>query len=176
MKTATRTKAIAVKITDLDQANQSLREIAHLQDEIERIDASADRKIAKIKEDAALSGKEYRKRIIELEQGVSLYAEHNKEELFPEKRSVELSYGRIGFHKSAKILIKNKPAEKSTLELIKKIFPKETGAIRIKEEVNRDELSEWPSEKLTQVNASRQRKDAFYYEIDRERVNQDLLR
>ncbi len=175
MKTATRTKAIAVKITDLDEANQSLREIAHLQDEIERIDASADRKIAKIKEDAALSGKEHRKRIIELEQGVSLYAEHNKEELFPEKRSVELSYGRIGFHKSTKISVKNKPAEKSTLELIKKLFPK-SGAIRIKEEVNKDELSEWSSEKLAQVNATKEKKDAFYYEIDRERVNQDLLR
>ncbi len=169
-----RQKAKAVKVTSLNEVNQVLREIAHLQGEIERIDSHADRKIAKLKEEAALAGEDMRKRIIGLEQGVALYAEYNKDELFVEKRSVELSYGRIGFHRSTKISIKNRPAEKSTLALIKKLFPK-SEAIRIKEEVNKDELSEWPDEKLAQVNARKEHRDSFYYEISREQVNQELL-
>ncbi len=169
----TRNRAACVKIQDLNQSNQVLREIASLQNELQIIDGQADQKIAKIKEQAALEGEKKRKRIIELEQGLSVYAEYNKADLFPEKRSVDLPYGRIGFHRSTKIHIKHKPENKSTLALLKKLFKGQ--AIRIKEEVDKDELNAWPSEKLAQINATKDQNDNFYYEIDRDEVNQSML-
>lgn len=168
-----RSKPQSSKINNLSEANQSLREIALLEDDLSRIDAEADRKIAKIKEEAVKKGEQGRKRILELEQGLALFAEYNKTDLFSEKRSAELSYGRLGFHRSTKISIKTKPAEKSTLYLLKTLFGKK--AIRIKEEVDKEELKDWPKDKLAQVNAKKIQSDNFYYEIDREQVNQDML-
>ena len=168
-----RAKPQSSKINNIHEANQTLREIALLQDDLARIDTEADRKIAKIKEDAVKKGEQGRKRIVELEQGLALFAEYNKTDLFPEKRSAELSYGRFGFHRSTRISIKTKPAEKSTLYLLKTLFPKK--AIRVKEEVDKEELKDWPDEKLAQINAKKVQNDNFYYEIDREQVNQDML-
>ena len=110
----------AIKVKNLNEANETMREIAFLQNELDRIDSHADRKIVKLKEQASIEGENFRKQLIELEQALSVYAEYNKKELFVEKRSVDLSFGKIGFHKSTSISIKNKPTEKSTLALLKK--------------------------------------------------------
>ena len=101
------------------------------------------------------------------------YAEYHKDELFLEKRSVGLTFGKLSFHHSTRISIKGRPEEKSTLFLLKKLFKGK--AIRLKEEVNKDELKDWPTEKLTQINAKREERDNFGYEIDRQAVNEGLL-
>ena len=168
-----RQKAIAIKIADLHNASQTLREIAALQDELSGIDAKADQAIAKIKEDAAKKGESLRKKVVELEQALALYSDYNKNELYSDKRSIELAYGRMGYHKSTKVKIKTKPIEKSTLYLLEKLFRGK--GIRIKKEVNKEELKDWPDEKLAQVNAKKEKNDSFYYEIDREQINNELL-
>ncbi len=67
-----------------------------------------------------------------------------------------------------------KPEAKSTLFLLKKLFG--GAAIRVKEDVNKEELKDWPEEKLAQVHAKKEHKDQFFYEIDRERINEALLK
>ena len=47
----------AIKIKNLNEANETMREIAFLQNELDRIDSHADRKIAKLKEQASIEGK-----------------------------------------------------------------------------------------------------------------------
>ena len=168
-----RNKAIAIKINNLEEASQTLCQITFMQDELSAIDTKADQAIAKIKEEATLNGKSLRKSIIELEQALAIYSDYNKGELYTEKRSIELGYGRMGYHKSTKISIKNKPNDKSTLYLLKTLFKGK--GIRIKEEVNKEELKDWSNEKLIQVNAKKIIMDNFYYEIEREQINQELI-
>ena len=142
------------KIKDLKQADHVLYEIAGIQSELEKIDGDADKAIAEIKAKASIAGEGLRNRLVQLEQALLLYAEYHKDELFLEKRSVGLTFGKLSFHHSTRISIKGRPEEKSTLFLLKKLFKGK--AIRLKEEVNKDELKDWPTEKLAQINAKRE--------------------
>jgi len=156
------------QIKNLDDANIALAEIGKLQFKLDAIDAKASEKIGKIKEQAAKEGEPFRNRIMELEQALAVYAEYNKAELFKEKKTIALSYGNIGFRLSTKVHIK-----KTTLELLKKFGGK---GIRIKEEVNKEELAEWDNETLSQVDAAKVSQDTFFYEINKEEINKELMK
>lgn len=159
----------AAQIKSLDDANQALAEIGRLTMRLEAIDGKAAEKIGKIKEEAAKAGEEARERIKDLEAALTLYAEYNKSELFKDKKSIPLSYGIIGYRLSTKVSIK-----RTTLELLKKLFGGK--GIRIKEEVDKEELKDWLDSDLAQVDAAKVTQDTFYYEVNRDEVNKDLMR
>ncbi|HPA71679.1 MAG TPA: host-nuclease inhibitor Gam family protein [Spirochaetota bacterium] len=157
------------QIKSLEDANAALAEIGRLTLQIEAIDGKATEKIGKIKEDAAIKGKEARERIQDIETALSLYADYNKAELFQDRKSIPLTYGQIGFRMSTKVSIK-----RTTLELLKKLFPGK--GLRVKEEVDKEQLKDWPDEDLAQVDAAKVPQDTFFYEVNRDEVNKDLLK
>ena len=156
------------QIKNLDEANLALAEIGGLHLKLEAIDGKANERIGEIKEKAAKAGEDARNRIQELDSALVLFAEYNKAELFKDKKTVPLSYGNIGFRLSTKVTVK-----KTTLELLRKLFPK---GLRIKEEINKDELKTWDDSQLAQVDAAKTEQDTFFYEVNREEVNKDLLK
>jgi phage host-nuclease inhibitor protein Gam len=133
------------KIENLDEANMVLKEIGILEKELEGIDAEAHKQIAEIKESAANKGKALRKRVVDDSERLSAYASYNKDELFKEKRSIQLSFGSFGYRKSTSISIR-----KTTLELLKKLNL--TKYIRVKEEVDKETMSELDDDTLSQVD------------------------
>lgn len=157
------------QIKTLDDANQALAEIGALELQLEAIDGEATKRIGDIKERAAKEGEKGRNRIKELEAALALFAEYNKAEMFSDKKTIPLTYGEIGFRKSTKVTVK-----KSTIELLKKLFPGR--GIRIDEKVNKEELAEWNDEELAKVDAAKVSTDEFGYKINREEVNKNLLR
>lgn len=157
------------QIKSLEGANTALAEIGRLEMKLEVIDGKASERIGKIKEKAAEDGEAARNRIKELDSALALYAEYNKLELFRDKKTLALSYGYIGFRLSTKVITK-----KTTLELLKKLFPGK--GIRIKEEIDKDELKSWEDSQLTQIDAAKVEQDTFFYEVNREEVNKDLLK
>jgi phage host-nuclease inhibitor protein Gam len=159
----------SAQVKSLDDANQALAEIGRLTMQLEAIDGKAAEKIGKIKEDAAAKGAEARDRIKDLENALSIYAEYNKGELFKDRKSITLSYGSIGYRLSTKVSVKS-----STLELLKKLFSGK--GVRIKEEVDKEQLKDWDDTDLAQVDAAKVTKDTFYYEVNREEINKDLMR
>ncbi len=168
MTTVRKRIATPQQIKNLDEANLALSEIGKLQLKLEAVDGKASEKIGKIKEDAAKAGEEARNRIKELDSALALFAEYNKIDLFKEKKTISLSYGNIGFRLSTKVSVK-----KTTLELIKKLFPQ---GLRIKEEIDKDELKTWEDSQLAQVDAAKVEQDTFFYEVNREEVNKDLMK
>jgi len=159
----------SIQVKSLDDANQALAEIGRLTMQLEAIDGKAAEKIGKIKEDAAAKGEEARNRIKDLENAVTIFAEYNKGELFKDKKSIPLSYGSIGYRLSTKVSVK-----RSTLELLTKLFGGK--GIRVKEEVDKEQLKDWEDSDLAQVDAAKVTKDTFYYEVNREEINKDLMR
>ena len=157
------------KIENLDQANLVLKEIGLLEKELEGIDSDAHRQIAEIKEDAAKRGKVIRDRIVDASARLGSYAGYNKEELFKDRKSVQLSFGVFGYRKSTAISTK-----KTTLELLKKM--KLNKCIRVKEEPDKEAMAELDDEPLAQVDAVRKVKDDFFCEADKEEVNKELLK
>lgn len=164
--------SIPMEITTEEAANAALREIGTLTIKLEAIDAKADQKIGKIKEDAAIEGEEYRDRIAEIDDAIALFCKVNKHKLFTDRKSIALSYGVIGFRLSTSIKIK-----RTTLELIKKLFPDRVKtAVRTKEEPNKEDLKEWKDEELAQVDAAKVVEDKPFYEVNREEVNKNLMK
>lgn len=157
------------QIKDLSDADQALAEIGSLELQLEAIDGEATKAIGKIKNDAAKAGEKHRNRIKELENALSLYAEYNKQELFKDKKTVELTYGQIGFRESTKVTVK-----KHTIELLKKLFPGR--GVRVDEKVDKEDLRDFTDEELAQVDAAKVKEDVFGYTVNREEVNKNLLR
>lgn len=108
----------------------------------------------------------------EMEDGLTAFAEYNKNELFAKKRSVELDFGTLGYRRSKEI----KPKPKHTFAMVLGRL-KEMGfnmAIRIKETVNKEELHEWPDERLDLVGARRVDKDVFWFELNEEKIREEV--
>ena len=157
------------KINTLDEANMVLKEIGILEKELEGIDSEAHKQIAKIKEAAANKGQDIRKRITDDSALLSAYAAYNRDDLFKDRKSVQLSFGSFGYRKSTSISVK-----KTTLELLKKL--KLVKCIRVKEEPDKEAMSDLDDDTLAQVDSVRKIKDDFFCEADKEEINKDLLK
>ncbi|MDR0456233.1 MAG: host-nuclease inhibitor Gam family protein [Treponema sp.] len=157
------------KIESLDQANLVLKEIGILEKELESIDSEAHKQIAEIKEEAAKKGQGIRKRITDDSQMLNAFAAYNKEELFKDKKSVQLSFGSFGYRKSTSISVR-----KTTLELLKKLNLDKY--IRVKEEPDKEAMSVLDDDTLAQVDSVRKVKDDFFCEADKEEINKELLK
>ena len=156
------------KLESLDDVNLALRDIGLKEKELDAIDSKAAKEIAEIKTRAAKDGEELRKEIAETAGKIQAFAEYNKAELFKDKKSVDLSFGKIGYRQSTKISVK-----KTTLELLKKLGFK--SCVRIKEECDKDAMGNLSDEDLKSVDAARKVSNDFFCEANMEEVNKDLL-
>ncbi|MDR0638059.1 MAG: host-nuclease inhibitor Gam family protein [Spirochaetaceae bacterium] len=164
-----RLKPSVKKIETIEEANLVLKEIGLLESELEAIDGEGHRAIAEIKSETAKKGEGKRKRITELSGLLGAFAEYNKDDLFRDRKSVQLSFGTFGYRKSTKISVK-----KTTLELLKKLgFDR---YIRGKEEPDKEAMKGLDDETPGQADAVRKVKDDFFCEADKEEINRDLLR
>lgn len=164
-----RIKPTAGKLETLDDVNMALRDIGLAERELYQIDTEANKKIAEIKTAAAEKGEPLRKRITELSAKIQAYSDYNKDELFKDKKTVELSFGCFGYRKSTRISVK-----KTTLELLRRLGL--VNCIRIKEEPDKEALAQLDDEALKEVDACRKTSDDFFCEANTEQVNADLLK
>lgn len=153
-------------VRNLDEANEALLEIARRRIELRRIDADAEDAINNIKEEANEKAAPLQKEINYFEAGLAAYAEMSRDELFKDKKSVELNFGLMGYRKSTRISV----SRKYTLDLLKKHGL--TDAIKVKETPNKDILADYPDETLKKVKAKRVSDDKFWYEVKEEEVTQ----
>jgi phage host-nuclease inhibitor protein Gam len=164
-----RLKPNVKKIETIEDANLVLKEIGLLESELQAIDSGAHRAVAEIKSAAAKDGEGKRKRVVELSGLLGAFAEYNKEDLFRDRKSVQLSFGVFGYRKSTVISVK-----KTTLELLKKLGL--DGCVRVKEEPDKEAMAGLDDETLGQVDAVRKVKDDFFCEADKEEINKELLK
>jgi phage host-nuclease inhibitor protein Gam len=157
------------KIETVEDANLVLKEIGLLETELAAIDSEAHKAIAEIKEAAAKNGEPKRKRIAELSGLLAAFAEYNKGDLFRERKTVELSFGKFGYRASTVISVK-----KTTVELLRKLGLGKY--IRVKEEPNKEAMGELDDETLHQVDAVRKPKNDFFLEANIDEINKELLR
>lgn len=155
-------------IHNLDEANEALQEIGELKRIQKDIELQMNDDIAKIKAGAEQDAASYMARCTALENGLMAFADANKLELFKDKRSVDLNYGSIGYRKSTELGTLKGCTWKTVLGKLKELAFKE--AIRIKEEPDREIMSQWPDERLELVGIQRREKDTFWLEINEEEL------
>lgn len=151
-------------LSDTNAADQALFEIAQLRTRLKLIDAEAEEKINRIKENAAAAAAPIKEQISALEQALFFFTEENKFDLFSKnKKTVELTFGFIGMRKSSKITVK-----KTTVEKLKEM--ELFDAIIIKETPNKDVLATYDDAILKQVDAKRVVQDTPWYEVKEEDI------
>lgn len=155
-------------VKDLTAADAALAEIAALKRSTADIETNMNDEIDKIKIEAEAQAAPLQTRLAALENGLLAYAEFKKDELFKDKRSKELDFGSLGYRKSREVKPKPKNTWKMILGRLKELKFKQ--AIRIKESINKDELHQWPDERLDLIGARRVKKDTFWYEIDEQKI------
>lgn len=164
-----RIKPMTGKLESLEDVNRALRDIGLAERELSQIDTDAHKKIAEIKTAAAEKGESLRKRIAELSTKIQAFSDYNRDDLFKDRKTVELSFGIFGYRKSTKISVK-----KTTVELLRKMNL--LNCIRVKEEPNKDAMANLDDDTLRQLDAVRKVTDDFFCEANTEEVNADLLK
>ncbi len=156
-------------VKDLAEANTVLAEIGMLDREIKRIKADQQEEIDRIKAETDALVTPLEERMENMGTGLNAFSEYNKGKLFETKRSVELTFGVLGYRRSNEIAPKPKHTLAMILGRLKDLSFAE--AIRVKEEVNKDVLKTWPDERLDLVGARRIEKDSFWFEVKEEEIN-----
>ncbi|MCG8643323.1 MAG: host-nuclease inhibitor Gam family protein [Desulfobacterales bacterium] len=153
-------------IANLDEAGAVLEKMAELKrlidaeemvmnDEIDAIKARTEKNVEALQKDMA-----------SFENGLQAFSEQNKTRLFKTSRSIDLTFGQMGFRRATKLATLPKTTWKRVVELLE-----ETGlnsGVRVKKSANKDVLAEWPDEKLEKVGVRRKQTDSFWYEIKEE--------
>lgn len=156
-------------IQSIEDADRVLSELRGFESQLEKIDAEAEREIAKIKEKATSAGKSIRERVKELTATLKAWSDFHKKDLFKDRKSLDRPFGTFGYRKSPEQIT----ITKDTIRLLKEIG--RSDCVRIKEEVNKEALREFTDEQLAQVGAARKSKEEFFCQTAREQVNQDML-
>lgn len=146
-----------------DDVDLTMKEIGECQLAIERIEAEMNMKISDIKLEADMQAKPIGERIKKLEMQIKDFVDASKHEL--NGKTKNLNFGKTGFRKSTKIVIKK--AENIIKNL--KAFGM-LDCIKVKESINKDVLKKYSDENIAKVGAGKKVEDVFWYEVDREKL------
>lgn len=153
----------AYPVNSLEDVDIALGRIATLKREIGLINMGAAEEMDAIKARAATESEPLRQRIADMELSIGRFAETRKEELFSKKKSLQLTFGIIGFRASSKLKTKAKWTFERVLSALKERGM--TDFIRTKEEVDKEKLKGLTPEILSEVGCTVKTEDAFYYEL-----------
>lgn len=157
-------KAPAVVITSDQEVDEVLREMAECDREIERIQSTMNAAIDAVKTNAKDRAIPHMLRRKELEESLAAYATYHKQKLFAKGKTITRVFGRFGFRRSTVLKPMSKRTWATVLEEVKSFGL--TTAVRVKEEINKEVLQEWPDERLERVGARRLISDKFWVEVD----------
>lgn len=155
-------------VKSLTEANEALKEIANLSRGINVIETHMNEDIDSIKAQAAEETAPLKARMAALENGLMFFSEAQKEDLFREKRSVELDYGSLGYRRSTALTTAKGTTWKQVLGKLEEL--QFTEAIRIKREPDKDVLAKWAPERLNLIGVVTVNKDTFWYELNQEKL------
>lgn len=142
-----------------------LKEIGENEIKIEEIEAQLNLKISDLKLEAAEKVKALKERNRRLEMEMKEFVEANRADI--KGKTMELNFGRTGFRKSTKIIIRN---VKNALAMLKTLGMND--CIIIEEKVSKDELAKYSDEVIAKVGAKKQVQDTFWYEVKREKLQE----
>lgn len=165
-----------MKIKNYAELDQALLEAGKLQVMLTKKEAELNSKLQALRDKYEQETAEDRKTFEAIESAIMAYCNTIKHE-FNNQRRKELTHGYVGFRTNPpKVLQLNKKFTlKTSLELIKKLFAGKY--IRLKEEINKDEIladysnKELTDDKLAAIGLRIDQDETFYYEINWELIN-----
>lgn len=166
-----RTKPKTIIVGTLKQAEGTLAEIAEIDRKVAAHEAHLNEIVDKAKADTKGLCDPLQQRRKALADALATFATMNRAELFAKKKSLFLGFGTIGFRQATKLLTLPKVTLNNVLERLRELGI--TEAIRIKENVDKTAMQDWPAERLTTVGMRRVSEDEFFIEIDQQRLDDE---
>lgn len=159
-------------IKNIDEADRALQELCEISREVELINLEGNEKIDAVKADMQVRALPLNQRAEVIGAALNAYALGNKKELFAKGKSKELNFGTIGFRASTKIKTASKVKWENVIERLKEHSLLDF--IRLKEEVDKEKLKKADSVVLEIAGCVVQTEDVFFYELDKEKVVQNV--
>lgn len=163
-----RLKPTPMVIADKNEATVAVAEIAALDREIAAIESDMQAEIDAAKARARQRAAGAAARRADLANGVAVWAKLHKDELFGTRKSLDLGHGKIGFRASTAIVQERGVTVEMSLARLHELGMQD--GIRLKEELNKEEMLAWPDNRLALVGVKRQQRDTFFIEIPQESV------
>lgn len=153
-------------IKDVQQAEGVLAEMSAIGRKLSLIEGAMNEEIDDAKARAQQEGASLIVRYNELEKAVKAFGTLNKSRLFSEKRSLELAFGTISFRQSTRITLQHRVTEEMALQALRELGLSE--GIRVKEELDRTAMADWPDSKLETVGMKRRTVDTISVDVKSE--------
>lgn len=151
-------------IQSLEDADATLARIAAHRRQIALVELGAAEEIEAVKLRAAEECEPARQQVAALEQGLIRWADYNKPDLFTRKKSLELTFGVVGYRASTKLKTLSKWTWERVISALKTAGL--TECIRVKEEADKDVLKGLAPDRLAAVGVRAVQEDTFFYELD----------
>ena len=155
-------------VHNLADAEQGMMELASLERRLQAITDGLNAQIDALKDAAKAesAGLESQKKAIA--EALCMYLKMHRAEILKDRKSVELTFGIMGFRASTAICQMRGVSAEMTLERLKDANLRE--GIRTREELDKDVMRGWPDDRLAQVGLVRQEKDQFFVELKAEKL------
>ncbi len=159
-----RKKATPFRIDDLAGANEALREMAELERDISTVKNRLNKRLDEATSAAAEESAPLKARYELLENSLEAFATLHKEDLFKDRKTLELDFGFLSFRQSSRV---DKVNGKITWEQIVERMAEKgyDDGIRVKMEANKAAMMSWPEKKLAEVGATIKVADNFDIEV-----------
>lgn len=158
-------------IKSLEEADAILGRIAELGREVDMINIEMNAEIDEAKRNAESLAEPYKQEVSELNEALVRYATFNRDELFKKKKSLQLTFGSIGFRSSTSLKLLSKWTWKKVLQTLHDLSM--NTCIRNKPEVDREALKILSEDKLKAVGCRIVQEDQFFYELSEQNLEGD---
>lgn len=162
-------KNSTITIASIDDADRALQRIGELRREIAAAEQVANTKIDAIRARLVEDTKIFVDTLERNEAALEAWAAANKN-LFTERRSLELNWGRVGFRLTPwKIVTLGKLKAETIIEKIR--AAKFSQLIRVKEEIDKEKALNYSDEDLARCGLKKKQSDEFFFEVKEIEVN-----
>lgn len=149
-------------INSVEDADAVLAEIAARRRQIELHEIALREDVDKLKAQCATKCEVHKQEISAREQALIQFALSRREEIFKGKKSMDLTFGTIGFRASSVLKTQRRITWEQVLNLVKE---RGLDCVRIKEEVDKDALRGMDADTLAGVGCKLVQEDSFFYEL-----------
>jgi phage host-nuclease inhibitor protein Gam len=110
----------------------------------------------------------YRAEVAEIEAAIAAYAEYHKPEVFARRKSIDLTFGTIGYRASTKLKLISKMTWERVLQSLR-----DNGLhdlIRTREEPDKEKMKSLTPEHLQDLGCKVVQEDTFFYELSAQEI------
>ncbi len=168
MAKTVRLKADPFVVTDMAEAETALKELAALERELRAITDSLNAEIDALKAAARRASAPCEARKKERVDALAVFLRMHRDLLPQGRKSLEFSFGAIGFRSSTALCQMKGVSPAMTLERLREAGLWE--GIRRREEADKEAMRAWPQQRLALVGLARREREQFFVELKEEAV------